>query len=260
MLNVHLGAPGLVPDLLQSLAGTDTIQAAEDLYLVPQDEYQRLFGDIVNAKELSATETTDALRKIREFAHQASALRTVAISQPNFFGHPADALRPRKSFPLSESRITRLSGLIGSCRMTFHLAITSQVDYILRMRRVPEADRLTAIREERLSWSELVFRLRRGAPDRNIVVWDFDRPKAIALAFVETMLEVETIDLRHDILKAIASEARPTESGLIDYTDRGLTEAVTLLDARYEQDLDEIEQMDGVTLVRHEAVPSDLHL
>lgn len=260
MLNVHLGAPGIVPDLIVSLAACEPVRSAEDLYLVPATDYQALFQGIVNAKAGSGPPDPETVRGIREFIHLASSVETVAISQPTFFGLSTDALRPRKSFPLAESRVGRLSGLIGSCEMTFHLVITSQIDYILRMRRMSAADRLTAIRDARFSWSELVFRLRRGAPERSVVVWDFDRPKAIALPFVETMLGIEADRLVKEVLKAISREATPLGSGPIEYSDEILARAVARLDARYEQDLDELENMEGVTLVRHEAITPDLHL
>jgi hypothetical protein len=260
MLNVHLGAPGIVPNLLVSLAACDPVRSAEDLYFVPATDYQALFQGIVNAKAGTGPPDQETLRGITEFLHLASAVETVAFSLPTFFGYPTDALRPRKSFPLAESRVGRLSGLMGSSEMTFHLVIASQVDYILRMRRISAADRLDAIRDARFSWSELVFRLRRGAPERRVVVWDFDHPKAIALPFVETMLGIEADRLVGEVLKAISHEATPLGSGPIDYSDEILARSVARLDARYEQDLDELENMEGVILVRHEAITPDLHL
>lgn len=260
MLNFHLGAPGIAPDLIMSLVACEPVRSAEDLFLVPAADYQALFQRVVNAKAGTGPLDPETLRGITEFIHLASALETVAISQPNFFGFSTDVLRPRKSFPLAESRVGRLSGLMGSCEMTFHLVITSQIDYILRMRRMSAADQLAAIRDARFSWSELVFRLRRGAPERRVVVWDFDRPKAIALPFVETMLGIEAAGLVQEVLKAISREATPLGSGPVDYSDQTLARAVARLDARYEQDLDELEHMEGVTLVRHEAITPDLHL
>jgi hypothetical protein len=121
-------------------------------------------------------------------------------------------------------------------------------------------DRLTAIRNARFSWSELVFRIRRGAPERNLVVWDFDRPNAIALPFVEAMLGLKAIDIKQQVLEAISNETTPVGSGPIDYSDDTLARAVARLDAAYERDLDEIERMEGVTLVRHEAISPDRHL
>jgi len=260
MLNFHLGVPGLMAELFHSLAVCEPIQSADDLHLVPSAEYRALFPEVVNGRAGTTPASPETLKRIEEFAQRASAIDTVAISQHSVFGVPADVLRPRKSFPLAESRVERLSGLVGPCEMTFHLAINSQIDYILRMRRMPEADRLMAIREAKFSWSELVFRIRRGAPDRNLVVWDFDHPKAIALPFVETMLGIEAHDLKQQILKAILPETKPIGSGPIDYSDPGLASAVARLDERYELDLDDIDKMDGVRLVRHDAIPPDLHL
>jgi hypothetical protein len=260
MLNVHLGAPGVVPDLLATLAACEPVRSAEDLYFVSSTEYRELFQGLVNARARSGPPDSETLRGIRELVHLASGHETVAISQPNFFGYPTDALRSRKSFPLAEARVGRLSGLVSSCEMTFHLVITSQIDYILKMRRMSAADRLSAIRDAAFSWSELVFRIRRGAPERRVVVWDFDLPKATAIPFVETMLGIEASGITQHVLKAISRELTPAGSGPIDYADASLARAVARLDTMYEQDLDDLERMEGVTLVRHEMIPRDLHL
>jgi hypothetical protein len=106
----------------------------------------------------------------------------------------------------------------------------------------------------------LVFRIRRGAPERRVVVWDFDLPKATAIPFVETMLGIEGSGIMQHVLKAISRELTPAGSGPIDYADASLARAVARLDTMYEQDLDDLERMEGVTLVRHEAIPRDHHL
>jgi hypothetical protein len=197
---------------------------------------------------------------VKNFSEAASALETVAVSQPNMFGVPADVLRPRKAFPLAEARVGRLSALVGSLDMTYHLVIVSQIDYILKMKRMSEVERLAAIRDAQFSWAEVVFRIRRGAPDRNLVVWDFDKPSVAALPFVTTMLGIDAHYIRTQIEAAISPEKIPVGSGSIDYSDATLATAVERLDARYELDLDEIDSMSGVTLIRHEAIPFDFHL
>ena len=260
MLNFHLGVPGLFPEFLQSLAESAPVRAAEHLHIVHPTEYQTLFLEAVNSRAGIWLESAETLKRIAEFAQKAAALNTVAISQHNFFGRAADALRPRKAFPLAQSRVERLSGFLGTCDMTFHLAIASQVEYILRMRRMSESDRLKAICDAQFSWSELVFRIRRGAPDRHLVVWDFDLPQAVVLPFVEVMLGIRAHDMKQQILETILPGTIPIGSGQIDYSNTTLEMAVARLDERYELDLYDIERMDGVTLVRHEMISPDLHL
>lgn len=260
MLNFHLGVPGLAPNLFKSLAECDLIRAAKNVHIVESTEYQMLFFDAVNSRAEIALQSDETIRRIAELAEVASTLKTVAVSKPNFFGRSADALRPRKSFPLAEARVGRLSELLGTCETTFHLTIASQVDYILRMHRVSKGDRLMAIRDTQLSWSELVFRIQRSAPERHLVVWDFDHPQAVALPFVDEMLGSAAHDIKQQILSAIQLEAIPNGSGQVDYSDTNFETAAARLDERYDRDLDDIEKMDGVTLVRYEEIPPDLHL
>jgi hypothetical protein len=260
MLNFHIGIPGIVPELMQCLAGSGPVRAAENILVLPRDEYRKVFLELVNARSGAAAPDSEALERVKNFTKAASALDTVAVSQPNFFGVPADVLRPRKAFPLAEARVERLSALVGSLDMTYHLVIVSQIDYILKMKRMSETERLVAIRDAQFSWAELVFRIRRGAPDRNLVVWDFDLPSVAALPFVTTMLDIDAHDLRPQIEAAISPEKLPVGSGSIDYSDGAMATAVERLDARYELDLDEIDSMNGVTLIRHEAIPAEFHL
>lgn len=260
MLNFHLGIPGIVQELVQCLADSGPVRTAENILVLPRDEYRRVFLELVNARSGAAASDPEALERVKSFTDAASALDTVAVSQPNFFGIAADVLRPRKAFPLAEARVERLSALIGSLDMTYHLVIVSQIDYILKMKRMSVAERLAAVRDAQFSWAEVVFRIRRGAPDRNLVVWDFDLPSATALPFVTTMLDIDPRDLRPQIEAAISREKTPVGSGSIDYSDAGLATAVERLDARYELDLDEIDSMNGVTLIRHEAIPVEFHL
>jgi hypothetical protein len=110
MLNVHLGAQGIVPDLIQALAAREPVRSAENLYLLPPAEYGLLFRELVNAKERTGPPSLETLRGIEEFTQLATALETVAMSQSIFLGYPADALRQRKSFPLAEARVG--SGLV----------------------------------------------------------------------------------------------------------------------------------------------------
>lgn len=260
MLNVHLGVPGLAPDLLQSLAVCDRVQSEDGLYFVTSEKFRALFRDSLKAKPGTSAQESKPSALIEDFTHVIRAFDTVAISQHNFFGFPEDALRQRKSFPLAESRLKTFSELLGPSKTTFHITICSQIEYILKIRRLSKADRLEAIRNAQFSWSELMFRIRRGAPDREFVVWDFDHPRATALPFSMWILGIEIDDLKQNVLEAIQSEFKPRGSDYIDYTDRSLAGAVARLDERYEIDLDEIGSMQGVKLVRREAIPIDLHL
>jgi hypothetical protein len=126
MLNVHLGAPGIVPELLQSLSVSEPVRAADDVYIAPPSDYRELFKQLVNAKARTGLASPDAIQGIREFTHLASVLEVVALSHSNFFGYAADALVSRKAFPSAEARVGRFSSLIGSCAMTFHLVITEE--------------------------------------------------------------------------------------------------------------------------------------
>lgn len=260
MLNVHLGVPGLATDLLQSLAVCNRVQSEDGLYFVTSEKFRALFRDSLKGKPKTSPQTSKPSTLIEDFTHVIRAFDTVAISQHNFFGFPEDALRQRKSFPLAESRMKTFSELLGPSKTTVHIAICSQIEYILKIRRLSKADRLEAIRHAEFSWSELMFRIRRGAPEREFVVWDFDHPRATALPFAMWILGIEINDLKQNVLEAIQPELKPRGSDLIDYTDRSLAGAVARLDERYEMDLDEIGSMQGVKLVRREAIPIDLHL
>jgi hypothetical protein len=258
MLNVHIGAPGIAADLLQSLANSESAKAAEDIHFVPPSEYHALLHELVHPKVISGPPSSDAVRGIREFINFASALDIVAISKSNFLGYPHDILRPRKSLPMAGARVGRLSGLLSSCEMTFHLVITRQVDFILQMRRLSTEDRLAAIGTASFSWSELVSRIRLGAPERNVVVWDFGGPASMVRLFAEMMLGIETIAIKQQVLQSVSPDIQAVRSGLIDPRDDALMGAIARLDEAYQRDLGELDRMEGVTLMSHLVIPPEL--
>ncbi|OOY04577.1 hypothetical protein BMI87_10160 [Thioclava sp. F28-4] len=132
-----------------------------------------------------------------------------------------------------------------------HFTITSQLDYFYEF--VRSKNDIDFISEARTmpSWSSLIERIREIVPEFRIMVWDFERPREIALSFIGELLRVDDFDLILDLKDLVSSAFPERQSPLDSESLPGLSfEIIERLDVQYEIDLQRLSKMEGVTLVR----------
>jgi hypothetical protein len=73
-------------------------------------------------------------------------------------------------------------------------------------------------------------------------------------------LGIEGYRLIPQIREVISRDSKRLGTDPIEYSDDNLARAVLLLDAQYEKDLEGLDRMEGVTLIRHETLLPDVHI
>jgi hypothetical protein len=250
MINFHLGAPGLFRDLPSILAGAEASQIAADRYILSRELLDTKVRPYLNSRTRDAR-TLEALRRDALAAVEMVPWDIpVACSQPELFGSTAEFMRPGKTFPAAERRFQRLCEVFEGSDLTVHLVITSQVDAIWQLEDVPQQQKLLAFRETGLSWSNLVWRLRRAAPQCRMIVWDFEHPRVIAPFLVESLLEVGQGGLGGDVYGRMARYTDMPQLEFVSLCSAEEALAVQRLDDLYDIELEKIEKMKGVSLMR----------
>ena len=260
MFNLHVGIPGVAPDLLHSVVRAGLLKRDGAPAVLSPKVWQEQFRGLVNAKRSKAELDIVAWPKTKATIAALSAHDAIAGSLHALLGGPEDCFLKRKVLPYADARIARVSEVFAAVPLTFHLTIQSQFDYLqTSMNRLPEGKTL-APPGIIPSWSALVQRIRVAAPDREILVWDFERPEKVALAFMIYLLGTNDPALI-DALEAYLSKTIQRLSPPSSHSIAGLShEMIDLLDAQYDLDLQALKQIEGVLLIRPELIPEDFHL
>lgn len=260
MFNLHVGIPGIVPDLLHSAVHAGLLRRDGASAVLSRKLWQEQFRGLVNAKGTKAALDLAAWRAVEATIADLSAHGAVAISQHALLGSPEDCFLKRKVLPYTDARITRVSEIFAAVPLTFHLTIFSQFDYLrTTMNRLPAGK---ALPQPGIvpSWSALVRRIRAAAPDRQLIVWDFERPEKIALAFMIRLLDtkdpalIEALDAH--LSTTIKRPAHPNSHEIPGIPH----EIIDRLDVQYDLDLEAIKQIEGVSLILPESIPEEFHL
>jgi len=249
MINFYLGAPGVFHDLPVILAEAEGSRP-DDRYIQTQQSIETRVRPYLNARSREPAE----LERLRNEAHAAADAiprdAPVVVSQPELFGTPPELMRAGKTFPMIERRFARLCEIFADRAWTAHLVITCQTDAIWQLDGVAPQRKLQAICETGLSWSNLVWRLRRVARECDLIVWDFERPEVVAPTFVESLLQVGRGKLGRAIYERIAKGCRKPNVEFLRSCSADEVSAVERLDDIYDTELEKIATMKGVTLVR----------
>lgn len=258
MFNLHVGIPGIVPDLLHSVVHAGLLRRDDAPAVLSRRLWQEQFRGLVNAKRTKAALDVAAWRTTKATISDLSAHDAVAVSQHALLGGPEDCFLKRKVLPYTDARIARVSEIFADVPLTFHLTIQTQFDYLhTTMSRLPEGKIIPLQGIVPPSWSGLVRRIKAAAPDRQIIVWDFERPEKVALAFMICLLDtkdpalIEVLDAH--LSKTIKRPASPNSHEIPRIPhDR--------LDAQYDLDLEALKQIEGVSLILPESIPEEFHL
>lgn len=258
MFNFHIGLPGIKPDLLHIVTRLQKLRAFSDVCILPKKVYKETMRGLVNARRSNLLEDIHVRQKAVDLIQSLAKHKAVAISQHAVLGDPGEFMMSPTALKRATKRIEKISELFHDRELTFHIIIIGQMDYLCEVMGNRTSDVIAA--RSVLSWSELVRTLKVAAPDRHFVIWDFERPSNVALAYILTMLEtadsalIEQLRLLLPRTPALLSSSR-REPDLI-----GMSNIVHQLDDQYDIDLDQIEKMVGVTLVRSDAVLGRFHL
>ncbi|MFN6005620.1 MAG: hypothetical protein ACK47C_05955 [Paracoccaceae bacterium] len=252
MINFHLGAPGIFADLHIILAEVAGSRVASDRYTRARQIFESRVRPYLNCRSKDPS-PLDVLREEAFAAIEAvSQDMPIVISQPELFGTTADLMRPGRALPAIERRFGRLCEVFEGMAWTVHLVITNQIDAIWQVEGVAPERKLQAIRETGLSWSNLVWRLRRVGRDCHLIVWDFERPDVIAPFLIESLMLVGRGELDGSIYRRITECHSKPKLDLIGFCSADDVSSIERLDELYDTDLEKIASMKGVTLMRVE--------
>lgn len=262
MFNLHVGIPGIVPDLLHSVVYAGLLRRDGAPAVLSRKLWQEQFRGLVNAKRTKAIFDAAAWRATKATITDLSAHGAVAVSQHALLGGPEDCFLKRKVLPYTDARIARVSEIFADVPLTFHLTIQSQFDYLHNtMNRLPEGKTIPLPGIVPPSWSGLVQRIKAAAPERQIIVWDFEKPEKVALAFLICLLDtkdaalIEALDAHLSV--TIKRPKPPGGSHEILGVPHDMIER---LDAQYDLDLKALNKIEGVSLILPESIPEEFHL
>ncbi len=259
-VNFHIGAPRIASDIVHVAGKTRDLRHASHCRILTSKEFQKHIRPTVNGTlDVSALVDTDPEEE--NFWKSVRECEVLAASQHAMMGHPNVVFKAGTILPKAEHRIERLSALFETTSLDLHLTIMNQLAYLSRL----PTNYLTqedtgGLNDTIPSWFELVGRIRRVCPSRRILVWDFMMPETVALPFVMTVLNVDEA-LADAIRKPVSASI--AHNNLISkvFQKSILSEDVSdILHSQYEKDLDNIETMENVVLIRGEKVPADLHV
>lgn len=261
MFNLHIGIPGVVPDLLQAVAQAGLLKADHGPQILPRKLWQEQFRGLVNAKRKEAAFNVAGWRATEGAIAELSARGSVAASLHALLGGAEDCFLKSKVLPYTEARIGRVSEIFAAVPLTFHLTIQSQFDYLrATVERVPEGKVFPEPRTVP-SWAQLVRRIKAAAPGSQIVVWDFERPDKVALAFLICLLDTKDGGLIEALDEHLSKTLQHPDSLPIAHEIPGISHELTdRLDVQYELDLAAIGQMTDVSLILPENIPEEFHI
>ena len=260
MFNMHLGVPGVFPDLLHSIAKAGMLRSSERPYVLPRKLFQQKLRGMINATMTEASVNVMAWRAAKTFVSELSNQGTVVISQHAMLGNPESSFK-KKVLPYAEARVLRITDIFAAVPLTFHLTITNQFDYLQATMESWGEGQVFPTPRNVPSWADLVRRMKAAAPDRQIIVWDFERPEIVALAFAISMLNTTDNSLIKDLKQHMSAHFKSPEHKANRQEIPGLDhDLIHRLDAQYDVDLAVIEVTEGVSLIRPESIPEEFHL
>lgn len=272
--------------LLRCLIKNRDVLSKEDIAVPGPGKYRALLRNAL--AELDGAPATPQAEQalVDQILDGASAQRLV-LSWDSFLALPRWALNREHLYPSAAERCPQLTNLFPSADVEFHMAVRNPATLLPALARSVEDEAfrtlLQTLDPSRLHWSDTVGMVRRSCPDAPVTLWcDEDTPfiwpdilRAVSGHSVDTCLAhtydwfkpvmreeglqkmlswlashpPETEEQRRRIVAAfldkfMAEEVRatPTLPGWTEDTMDALTEL-------YEQDIDQIAEIDGVTLI-----------
>lgn len=256
MFNVHIGLPGIAPNLLHTLAKQCSFSGEKVAHVLSTGEWRNNLRHIIiptkNTIEVSEEEREATASKIQNRLNNAP----LAISQHAVLGGMGDSFRGDVKFPQAKARISQLTGLLYETPFTMHILICNQAEYAARLASSSNKPFPPIDGGNIPSWANLVKRIQKTAPNWPIVVWDFDDAKAISLLFVVKLLNISADADMKSVRDFLVTHfetliGTPSIENAIQLSD----ELVENMDMQYEADLATIATLPDVTFVSAKTVP-----
>lgn len=261
MFNLHVGLPGIAAEVMQHPQLGIILGKKFGSRVVQPEVWRANFRTAVNNGEGDSRSTRLTWELAKDTVKELSDIKATAISQPAMLGRSGDCFIRHKPLPNTFDRISHVSSIFGKSPLTIHLTVASQFDYLkMAMERSQKVHPFT-VPKIVPSWSELVLRIKDAAPDRKIVVWDFEQPRKTIVAFVVNMLDLVDEEAVGRIYKWISSskfwddfsQFKPDMSAIS-------AEMAEELDAQYDADLKDIQSMPDVYLLGASRIPEEFHI
>lgn len=261
MFNLHVGLPGIAADLFVH-DQLDTILGKAFSHRIVRDElWKENVRSAVNNGEGDSRSTRLVWELARDTVRELAALKATAISQHALLGRSGDGFLKSKAFPKAFERISHLSDIFLDQPLTLHLTVASQFDYLKMAMERSNKVQPFSVPKIVPSWSDLVFRIKDAAPERQIVVWDFEQPRKSSVAFIVNMLDLTDDETVSNIYEWVAKAKLWDDYGLYKPDMSSISqELAEELDAQFEIDLEEIDGMSNVTLIRPNRIPVEFYL
>jgi len=253
MFNLHIGLPGILPNLIHTVAQVEALADEGSSCIISRELWQNQFSKLLNSKQSEFALNVAALRESKDtLAKLTLAHPTIAASQHDLLGSAKGCFINKKALPFTEARIERLLSIFSSVPLVLHLSIHSQFDYFKES--VSQMEIGNALPQPFIipSWFELVQRIKETAPSTPIVVWDFERPERVVLEFSVSLLCISDHRAINAISQSLQDEVRRTSKvPLVTRNDCELPcKVIAQMDKQYEFDLNSISRMEGVSLIR----------
>jgi hypothetical protein len=250
MFRFHIGLPSLHENVFQNSVGWwDDLP--ERPYLLSTEDYDRNLASYINTRDKERSRSQGFHATAAHFLGSLTQFANVVVPIPQILGPISDAYATATPFPRAAGRIARLTKLLPSQDVEFHLLVKNPFDYFFPQSEPIASMRLAAVLAAKPSWVNLVVRLQQATLGRSINVWDFEYPEIMSARlrsmilgpnFEEPMF-YEGEDFGDEQLAL--HEPVQTERAPVEYN-----ESIIALDDRYEHELDQLEALPGVTLFR----------
>ena len=262
MYNFHVGLPGIIPNLLNTMLETGFLAQLSDVSFLSRKIWQEKFRKLINETNKRTFKGEHYWQSSAEEVDALSVHGGFSISIPDLMGKAEHCFEKARPLPYAETRIENVCQILSGKPITFHLTIMSQYDYLVFAAKQLSVDLKLSQIHTVPSWSDLAQRLRVASGGAQVVVWDFEQPKKVILTFLIDFLNVHDED---DITKLANYLSKSTNQN--DFAgSNSPTMAVEgqdlsiIMDEQYEIDLEAIRQIEGVKLYTPENISREYFL
>lgn len=260
MLNLHIGIPGVIPNLLHTVVRAGFIKENNGPQILSHKLWQKHYRSLINAKQREIPLNVVSWHVAEAIFSQMTMKGPIAGSQHAIFGRMEDCFLNERVLPQTEVRIERLKSLFSATPITYHLTIQNQFDYLFAAY-LRDPKKLLDIKSFFIpSWAQLVERIKSAHPESSVFVWDLEQPTRVLLSFLISLLGVTRERQILALKELLEEELSLPYSFTPDQEVPDFLQALSQrLDDQYEYDLEAIDRITGVSLMLAENAPVELH-
>jgi hypothetical protein len=243
MYNMHIGFPRITFRSLSFIGETVMLPDPAQTYVLSHRIFHEELRSVINNYR-TAKKQEDSLQPVKRLFKNLAKYATVSISQPGLLGASRELLFSERAIQRGASRVAAISELLSTSEVTFHIAITSQLDYVIGA----FGDEARDIISERppFSWKPVIEAIAGAAPERNFVVWNFDDPERIEEQF---LCELLGQNLYYSDVDGQLSERYSENKRLNIPSIASLHRQLDLYEDMFEDDILSIREIDGVSMI-----------